>query len=155
MIRLINNDIDLLTEAYKWQFDTPKWFQETMSVWPESKDEYLENSKQEVHYGIFDGDELISSLRCVEAAPYVMEMHWAMKRKVDFNLIFSDAQVIRDHLFANDVKMLYGYIASRNQSLIKFAKNLGFYDTGSRRYKGLSKNKVIEWTHIVCENNYC
>jgi len=145
MIQLINNNVELLRTAYNWQYDAPAWFQYCANVWKESEAEYLANAPNELHYGVFDNDDLVASVRLIEVVPYAMILHFSVKRQTTLNNLLEQLIAIKHHVINSPVQVLFGYIPSFNRGTINLYKQLGFTDTGARCYKGVWKGKSIKW----------
>lgn len=153
MIRLLDaqKDIELHREAWSWREGSPAWFRESLDIFKETFEEYIENIPNELHYGIFDG-ELIAIVRLIETEPYIMNIHLSAKRNTDLNVLVESGKAIRDHLINSNVKGFFGWLPKMNRSVRSLYFALGFTDSGVRCFKGKIRGRLAEFRQYVFVN---
>lgn len=154
MIRLLDSekDRDVLVEAWNWRESAPKWFRESLEIFKESKEEYLEAAPRELHFGVFAENEATAVIRLVEEKPWVFCIHLSARRKTDFNLVLEAGLALRDYLFSQGVQSFYGWLPTVNRGVSKLYESLGFSDTGIRVFKGTIRGKTGVFRHYALVN---
>lgn len=146
-------DRDRLVEAYNWRETAPRWFRECLDVWKESLEEYLNSAADELHYGIWGGEEMLATVRLIPCEPAgTYNIHLNAKKGIDFEALFVGACTLRDFVFKQGKVHVYGYLPSINRGISQLYECLGFVDSGIRVFKGVVHGKVIEWKHYVIAN---
>lgn len=151
--RLLDTESDVLLfeEAFRWRDTAPKWFQKCMDVWKESFDEYMENRKDELHYGMFEGDEVFAVLRLIQSQPGWFNLHLSARRGADWEKILQVTATLRDWIFDQKILGCYGYIPTINRGICQLYESLGFVDTGIKVFKGVVHGKLVCWKHYAIE----
>lgn len=154
MIRLLDHEKDMpvLEEAWNWRNSAPQWFRDSLDIFKESWEEFLVAVPDELHYGIFVDEKPTAVVRLIEAYPAVYNIHLSAKRKTDFNIILDYGLRLRNFLFENEVKGMYGWIVKENRGVCHLYEQLGFTDTGIRCYKGMIGNRLGEFRHYAIIN---
>jgi hypothetical protein len=154
MIRLLNieTERDLFIEAYNWRYEAPRWFQECLDIWKETLEDYLENSKDELHYGVWDGEVLIAVIRLIQDVPGLFNIHLSVRKGTDWNVLLAAGNCLRDFLFSAGIQGAYGYLPVINKSISKLYECLGFTDSGIRVFKGIVHGRLMEWKHYFILN---
>lgn len=149
-IRLLDveKDKDVLTEAWSWRDDAPKWFRESLDIFKETFDEYMNAVPSELHYGVFD-ERAIAVIRLIEAEPYVFNIHLSARRGAEFDTLVVAGAALRDYLFENGVKGFFGWLPTINRGVARLYRSLGFTDTGLRIYKGQIHGKTVEFVQYA------
>src|SRR6185369_3465490 len=83
MIRRLDpeKDKECLIEAYSWDKDYPRWYQdlEKVSHWP--LEQFLKEAPDRADLGVFSDEQLVALISIIRRAPYVFEGHiWAKRR---------------------------------------------------------------------------
>lgn len=148
----VDKDKDLLIEAYDWRLTAPAWFRKCLDIFKETKEEYLENAKDEMHFGVFEDEEMKAVIRLVQDRPGVLNIHLSAKKGADIEMILAAGETLRDLLFEKGVQSFFGYLPTLNKGISKLYEALGFHDTGIRVYKGQIHNKVVCFRHYFLAN---
>lgn len=142
-------DRDLLIEAYDWRLTAPAWFRKCLDIFKETKDEYLESAKGELHFGVFEEDEMKAVIRLAQEKPGVLNIHLSAKRGTNPEMLLAAGETLRDRLFAEGVQSFYGWIPTLNKGVCHLYEALGFHDTGLRIWKGVIHGKVVCFKHYA------
>jgi hypothetical protein len=151
IVRLLNLDEerDLFIEAYNWRYDAPRWFQECLDIWKETLEDYLENAKDELHYGVWDDEVFVAVIRLIQDASGLFNIHLSVRRGTDWNVLLAAGNCLREFLRSVGVSGTYGYLPVINKSISKLYQCLGFSDTGIRVFKGVVHGRLMEWQHYL------
>lgn len=138
--------------AYDWIFEKPDWFQYLDGVMAVvgnvySFHNYLSQAKEPTEYnvGLFDG-KMTALFTIQDRKDGSFQVHINAPRGVDQQALIAGALQLRDWLFANGAREVYGYLASINRPMKRFAEEAGFHYCGVRIYKGtLNGRTPIAW----------
>lgn len=152
IVRLLDSDKDrdLLIEAWHFRDTAPRWFRECLDIFKETLGEYLENSRDEFHFGVFD-ERLLAVVRLIPETPGVWNIHLSARKGTPVEVLLAAGLNIKERMFEHGASF-YGYIYHRNRTICRLYESLGFEDSGLRVYKGQIRNKVVEWVHYVLLN---
>lgn len=152
-IRLLDEGKDkgLLEEAWGWQDDAPQWFRESQDSEKETLSDFLETAGEKLLYGIFD-DGLTAVIRLNPFNNKVFSIDLFAKRKTDWTLLCEAGKSLQMWLFDNQIANgFFGWIPSRNRSIIKLYNALGFIHNGVICYKGKYHNRPCRWLLMTAE----
>lgn len=153
MIRRLEplQDAQIFADAWEWVKEYPSWFRESDAIFDEPWSEYQQNIETELNYAVFS-PEPVALIRLIETSPYLLAIHLEMKRGTDADTVLKHGIQLRDYLFLQGVQGFYGYIPTINRGVCSMYENLGFTDTGVRRFQGTIKGKLAEWKHYGIVN---
>ena len=148
MIRRLDpeQDRECLIEAYSWDKDYPRWYQdlEKVSHWP--LEQFLKEAPDRADLGVFNEDRLVALISIIRRAPYVFEGHiWAQRRSQVDNLANAVAWTITR--LKEDLQMRFGYvwIAKKNAPIKLMCIMAGLRFDGGVVVDGESHGKPIVW----------
>jgi hypothetical protein len=153
IVRLLDGDADrdLLIEAWHFRDTAPRWFRECLDIFKETKDEYLENAKGELHFGVFEDDRLDAVIRLIPEKPTVWNIHLSARKGIALETLLAAGVNVRERMLKHDASF-YGYLPERNKGISRLYEALGFVDSGLRLYKGVVHGKVVAWKHFILLN---
>lgn len=150
-IRLVTEH-KLLTTAFKWSEDAPRWFREHED--PETLESFLDSADDRLFYGIFAPD-LTALIRLTPFAGGVFAIDLFANRGSSRQLITEGGRSIQSFLYDNNVAQgFFGWIAEVNRPVRAIYDDLGFHDTGVRCYRGKTHNRPVKWSLRAHSKNY-
>lgn len=144
-------DESLFQEAYNWLFVNPEWFQYLDGVAANvnncySFEDYLKAAMKPTEYnvGLFNG-----KLRAVyviqDQGDRSFQVHVNTQRGIDQQMLVTGALQLKDWLFTHGAREVFGYVASINRPMRRFAKAAGFSYCGLSVFKGSLNDKPVRW----------
>ncbi len=121
--------------------NTPRWFAESLAVWNQTWEEYLEFSKSCWKVLHIDNRALLF----VESVGNGANIHFSILRgqKVDDKMLNTFSQ-IRDGLLSQ-CQWVFGWANSRNYKLQRILEAVGFSHNGVTMVRGHSHGRALEW----------
>lgn len=129
IIQLVS-DAELLTTAFRWQDQAPRWFQDSQE--PETLDEFIASEERSLFYGVFAPD-LTALVRLSPIAGRMLLADLFARRGTDLEMLTNACASIQQFLIATDVTNGFvGWIPEMNRPIRRLYADLGFTDTGIR-----------------------
>jgi hypothetical protein len=155
IVRLLDSDTDrdLLIEAWHFRDTAPRWFRECLDIFKETKEEYLENSRDELHFGVID-DQLLAVIRLIPEKQGMWNIHLSARKGTAPEVLLAAGLNVRERMVKHGASF-YGYLPERNKTIGLLYEALGFVDSGLRIYKGVVHGKVVCWKHYWNLNKDC
>ncbi len=148
MIRRLDPETDreCLVDAYSWDKEYPRWFQdlEKVSHWP--LEQFLKEAPDRADLGVFHDDEMVALISIIRRDVGVFEGHVWAKRKSKVEELANAVSWIIERL-VEDLKMRFGYvwIAKRNLPIKQMCIMAGLRFDGTTLTDGESHGKPIVW----------
>jgi hypothetical protein len=137
--------------AYDWIFTRPDWFQYMDGVASivsdtYSFDNYLKAAKKptEVNVGLFNG-KLRAVYTIQDQKNGSFQVHVGAEQGVDQLALVAGAICLKEWLFANGAREVFGWLASVNRPMAGFAAEAGFSYCGVSVFKGSLNDRPIRW----------
>ncbi len=141
--------MEIARRVYSLEKNAPRWFVESQSVWVTGEDEFIEFWKNCAEiFGLFENDELKTLLYIEHKTPEIIEVHVSSVGKTDTNNIVRFFRSLARLKRSEGVKVIRGWILSKNRPMIAVAQMAGFYKTGLRMSFGQAKGKVLRWVEV-------
>lgn len=151
-------DEEMLKTAYDWIFTRPDWFQLMDGVASVvsntySFDSYLKSAKEPTEYnvGLFNG-KLRAMFTIQDQKDGSLQIHVNAEKDIDQIALVAGANRLREWMFANGARELFGWIASINRPMKRFAKQAGFSYCGVSIFRGSLNDKPIRWLRYMAVN---
>jgi hypothetical protein len=147
-------DEEMFKASYDWILKSPAWFQYLEGIVATvnncySFDDYLKSAMRpnEVNIGLFN-----SSLQAVytiqDQGDGSFQVHVGAAPNVDRLALIAGASQLREWLLTRGARDVYGWIASINRPMKKFAEQAGFTYCGVSVFKGSLNDKPIRWLRM-------
>jgi hypothetical protein len=144
-------DEALFQEAYSWIMAQPDWFQYLEGVVATvnncySYTDYLKAAMKEteVNIGLFNG-RLRAVYTIQDQKDGSFQVHVGAEQDVDQMALVAGAIRLREWLFAHGAREVFGWLASVNRPMKKFAEEAGFHYCGLSVFKGSLNDRPIRW----------
>lgn len=144
-------DEEMFKLAYDWIFTRPDWFQYMDGVGSVvsntySLENYLSAAKEPTEYnvGLFNG-KLRALFTIQDMKDSSFQIHVNAEKGVDQVALIAGAIRLREWMFANGAHELFGFIASINRPMKKFAEQAGFAYCGVSVFRGSLNDRPIRW----------
>jgi len=145
-------DEAMFQTAYEWIMAQPDWFQYLEGVVATvnncySYTDYLIAAKRpkEVNIGLFRNFTLVALFTVQKEDHNSVQVHVGAEKDVDQLALVAGAIRLREWLFANGAREVFGWLASVNRPMKRFAEEAGFSYCGVRVYKGSLNDHPICW----------
>lgn len=146
-----SKDEGLFRESYEWLFVKPEWFQHVDGVASVvdntySFENYLAAAMKDTEYnvGLFNG-KLQAVFVIQDQGDGSMQVHVSAERGANQPALVAGASQLKDWLFAHGATEIFGWLASVNRPMRKFAEKAGFHYCGVSVFKGSLKDRPIQW----------
>lgn len=136
-----------LPEIWQHERTLPQWFADASGVWRDSlQDEVGFIDACEKVWGLFDGARLMLCVYFEKEEPgRQVEIHLSVLHKIRPSKFIKMTAQLRDTLFHSGVKIVRGWVLTKNTSLCRLLAEVGFRDTGLRMDKGMSRGRALSW----------
>lgn len=145
-------DVELLREAWSWSDASARWFREANDAWKETFEDFLKSAKDEMLFGVY-AEELTAVIRLIPAGGQIYVIHLYAKRKTPLEVLVSAGNTLKEYLYNKGVNGFFGWIPTRNRSIIRLYEMLGFRFSGYRQYKPGESGRVFEWRQMISHKN--
>ena len=144
-------DEPLFKEAYEWILAAPDWFQYLEGVVATingcySWHDYLKAAAAPTEYniGLFNG-KLRAVYTIQDQKDRSFQVHIGAEKGVDETALVNGAIQLKDWLFEHGAVEVFGYLASVNRPMRRFAERAGFSYCGLSVFKGSLNDKPVRW----------
>lgn len=151
-------DEELFKTMYEWLFQNPEWFQYLDGVssvvsGTYSFEDYLKAAMKPTEYnvGLFNG-KLQAVYVIQDQGDGSIQVHVNAERGADHDALVAGAVRLKDWLFEHGTREVFGWLASVNRPMRKFAEQAGFSYCGVRVYRGSLNDKPIAWLRYQAVN---
>lgn len=151
MIRKLDNNVDhsLLTTAYHWDDDAPRWRKDCEAAWGiASEADFLAAAlaPTRLNIGVFDGDEMIGLIMLTLMAKDTYNVDIAAQRGADMAILEAGARNLTAQMFLyHNMKETFTFTPTCNRAILTLLNHVGFTPDGITVLKGQTHGKVIEW----------
>lgn len=146
-----DQDEEAFRAAYQWVLEKPDWYQYMDGVASQVNNTYsFENfmkaarNPKEVNLGLFNG-RLQAVYTIHDQGDGSFQVHLSADKDVDHLAFLEGARRLREWLFANGARSVFGWLASVNRPMRKFAEEAGFAYCGVSVFKGSLSDRPIQW----------
>lgn len=140
-------DEALLREAFAWQRDAPKWFQQMDATFgPDNVDDFLKAIAEPgvILVGIFQ-DGFIGLIIVAEAGRDVFNSHLCAKRGASLEALAQAAAQVTSDFLQLGMKHGFCWVAEKNRAVQRLCSTIGFQYEGICMYRGTYRGRVIKW----------
>jgi len=150
-------DARYLEEAWEWQFDKPRAWQELFAIWQESREEFLASAEKEekLFIGVFERRRLIAVISLDAAPENCFEAHFDCPRGTPQEIVIESLERVAAHLFERGARAVYVFIARQNRPLKRICRAVGFCKTNVEIIYGQVRGAVVFWEQFVLTKINC
>lgn len=129
------------------EINSPRWFRNSSLCWMKTYDEFLQFVKKDCGeiIGYFENE----TLKCVAYFEHrigdKVNVHFSVLERFDKEKAIESFCEHRNDLFRRGIKIIDGFIVSKNFGLRKLVKRIGFCETELEMRFGVSHGRVLEW----------
>jgi RimJ/RimL family protein N-acetyltransferase len=144
-------DEKLFKQSYEWLFVKPEWFQYVDGVASVvsntySFENYLASAMKATEYnvGLFNG-KLQAVYVIQDQGDGSMQVHVNAERGANRDALVAGADCLKRWLFEHGATEIFGWLASINRPMRRFAEQAGFRYCGVSVFKGGLNDRPIRW----------